>query len=233
MRKRFADVTAKVQFTADNGDEPIGCWLAFNRGEFNATEGFCEDPDLILRFKSVAQLNALLSGGFALPHLTGALRHPLLLVRVLFLLISLMLMMPSSRPTDPLKRYLKVKMTLYMITTALSVYNKIHGGELAEWTKYQPDRIYQFTVESDNESERVAAYLRVKAGKTKAGRGTYRYRRPFVHFRFKGVDGALPVLLKDVEFVESVERGYAQVDGSPEYSSQLNDFMGMVQGLLT
>ena len=71
------------------------------------------------------------------------------------------------------------------------------------------------------------------AGKTKAGRGTYERRRPFVHFRFQGVDGALPVLLKDVEFVESVERGYAVIDGSPEYSSQLNDFMGMLQGMLT
>jgi hypothetical protein len=233
MRERFSSVTAKVQFTADNRDQPIGCWLDFNRGEFTATEGFCDDPDLTLRFPTVAQLNALLSGGFALPRLQGVLRHPLLLVRVLRLLLSLMLMMPSNRPKDPAKRYLKVKMTLYMITTALSVYNKIHGGELAEWVKYQPDRIYQFTVESPNESEQIAAYLRVKAGKTKAGRGSYRRRRPFVHFRFQGVDGALPVLLKDVAFVESVERGYVQVDGSPEYASQLNDFMDMLQGMLT
>jgi hypothetical protein len=233
MRARFADVTATVQFTADNGEAPIGCWLAFDRGEFSATEGFCDDPDLTLRFASVARLNALLSGGFALPRLRGALRHPLLLVRVLQLMMSLMLMMPSSRPSGPDRRYLKVKMTLYMITTALSVYNKIHGGELAEWAKRQPDRIYQFSVASEDDSKQIAAYLRVKAGKTKAGRGMYRYRRPFVHFRFQGVDGALPVLLKEVAFVESVERGYVRVDGSPEYASQLNDFMTMLQGLLT
>ena len=54
-------------------------------------------------------------GGFALPRLKGALRHPLLLVKVLLLLMSLTLMMPSNRPKDPQKRYLKVKMTLYMI----------------------------------------------------------------------------------------------------------------------
>lgn len=233
MRRRFAEVSATVQFRAENGDKPLGCWLAFDRGEFRATEGFCENPDLTLGFPSVAKLNALLGGGIALPRLRGALRHPLLLVKVLLLLMSLMLMMPSSRPKNPLRRHLKVKMTLYMVTTALSVYNKIEGGELAEWTKFQPDRIYQFTVESDDEQERIAAYLRVKGGRTKAGRGVYKYRRPFVHFRFRGVDGALPVLLKDVEFVESVERGYVQVDGSPEYSAQLNDFMGMIQGLLT
>ena len=157
MRARFADVRAKVQFTAANGDEPLGCWLSFDRGEFRATEGFCEKPDLTLGFGSVTKLNALLTGGFALPRIKGALRHPLLLVRVLLLLMSLTLMMPASRPQDPDKRYLKVKMTLYMITTALSVYNKIHGGEMAEWTRLQPDRIYQFTVSAEDESKQIAA----------------------------------------------------------------------------
>jgi hypothetical protein len=233
MRDRFAEVTAKVQFAADNGDAPIGCWLDFSRGEFSATEGFCDDPDLTLRFPTVAKLNALLTGGIAVPRLKGALRHPLLLVRVLRLLMSLTLMMPSNRPANPAKRFLKVKMTLFMITTALSVYNKIRGGELAEWAKYQPDRIYQFSVESEVESERIAAYLRVKAGRTKAGRGVYQYRRPFVHFRLQGIDGALPVLLRDAAFVELVARGYVQVDGSPEYAAQLNDFMNMIQGLMT
>ena len=233
MRDRFADVCATVQFVADNGDAPLGCWLDFNRGEFSATEGLCDDPDLTLRFSSVAKLNTMLSGGTALPRISGALRHPLLLVKVLLLLLSLTLMLPSSKPKDPLKRYLKLKMTLYMITTALSVYTKIEGGELGEWARYQPDRIYQFTVEADDEAQQIAAYLRVKAGKTKAGRGTYRYRRPFVHFRFQGVDGALPVLAKEVAFVESVELGYVQVDGSPEYAAELNDFMTMLQDMLT
>jgi hypothetical protein len=233
MKKRFSGVTARVQFTAETGAAPVGCWLDFNRGEFRASEGFCENPDLTLGFSSVAKLNTLLTGGIALPRVKGALRHPVLLVRVLGLMMSLMLMMPSARPKSPLKRYLKVKMTLYMITTALSVYNRIHGGEIGRWTERQPDRIYQFTVESDKEAERIAAYLRVKGGRTKAGRGTYARRRPFVHFRFQGVDGALPVLLKDVEFVESVARGYVVVDGSPEYSARLNDFIGMIQGMMT
>ena len=53
--------------------------------------------------------------------------------------------------------------------------------------------------------------------------------RPFVHLRFHGVDGALPVLLKDVDFVESVARGYVTVEGSPEYAAALNDFMQRIQ----
>lgn len=233
MKARFAGVAAIVQFRAENGDTPLGCWLEFDRGEFRAVEGLHDSPDLTLGFPTVAKLNAMLTGGIALPRIRGGLKNPGLLVKALTLLMSLTLMMPTKRPKDPLKRYLKVKMSLYMITTALSVYNKIHGGEMAEWTARQPDRIYQFSVESKNPEERIDAYLRVKGGRTKAGRGVYERRRPFVHFRFQGVDGALPVLLKDVEFVESVARGYVVVDGSPEYAANVNDFMGRLQGMLT
>ncbi len=45
----------------------------------------------------------------------------------------------------------------------------------------QPDRIYQFSVEPEG----IAAYLRVRGGQTKAGRGVYQRRRPFVHMRFR------------------------------------------------
>ncbi len=233
MKARFSGVTGVVQFRAECGETPLGCWLEFDRGEFRAMEGLHEHPDLTLGFPNVTKLNRMLTGGIALPRIKGALKNPALLIKTLMLLMSLTLMMPSNRPKDPLKKLLKVKMSLYMITTALSVYNKIHGGEMAEWTARQPDRIYQFTVESDKPEEQIAAYLRVKAGRSKAGRGTYERRRPFVHFRFQGVDGALPVLLKDVEFVESVARGFVAVDGSPEYSAELNDFMGRLQAMLT
>ena len=137
------------------------------------------------------------------------------------------------RPDGRHHQYLKVKMSLYMVTTALSVFNKLEDEQMKEWTSKQPDRVYQFTVEPYDEKEGIAAYLRVKAGKTKAGRGVYKRRRPFVHFRFNHVDGALKVLLKDVEFVEAVEKDCVSIDGSPEYASQLNDFMAVLQGMMT
>ena len=129
------------------------------------------------RVLEMRHFDVQLIGGIALPRLSGVLGNPGVFVKTLMLLMSLTLMMPDKRPKDPLRQYLKVKMSLYMITTALSVYNKIHGGEMAEWTARQPDRIYQFTVEADEESQQIAAYLRVKGGRTKAGRGSYRYRR--------------------------------------------------------
>ncbi len=232
MKKLFEKEEAKVQFSADNGEEKLGCYLAFDNGNFKAAEGFCDAPAISMHFSSVAKMNVMLTGGTALPKIRG-FRHFSLLIKFFRLMMSLKLMMPTARPKDEHRQYLKVKMSLYMITTALSVFNKLGDSRMNEWASKQPDRIYQFTVEPYDEEDGIAAYLRVKAGKTKAGRGVYKRRRPFVHFRFNGVEGAMKVLLKDVEFVEAVEKGCVSIDGSPEYASQLNDLMAVLQGMMT
>jgi hypothetical protein len=232
IKKSFENEEARIQFSAANGEENLGCYLTFDKGELATTEGFCDAPEITMHFSSVAKMNVMLTGGTALPKIRG-FRHFMLLLKFLKLMMSLKLMMPTANPKDPHKRYLKVKMSLYMITTALSVFNKLGDSRMKEWTSKQPDRIYQFTVEPYDEENGIAAYLRVKAGKTKAGRGVYKRRRPFVHFRFNGVDGAIKVLLKEVEFVEAVEKNCVSIDGSPEYASQLNDLMAMLQGMMT
>ena len=97
------------------------------------------------------------------------------------------------------------------------------------WTLKQPDRIYQLAVAGEDD---IAGYVRIKAGKSKAGRGIYKKRRPFVHIQFSSVDSALPVLLNDIEFVGALARNFVAVEGSPEYGSKLNDFMQRIQALL-
>jgi hypothetical protein len=125
-------------------------------------------------------------------------------------------------------------MSLYMITRALSTYNKLGNPQMAEWCRRQPDRIYQFIVDGDSKTEpEIACYLRVKAGKSKSGHGVYTRRSPFVLFHFFNVIGAMKVLLKDVGFVEGVEKGCVEVVGSPEYAMNLNDFMAVLQGMMT
>ena len=120
-----------------------------------------------------------------------------------------------------------------MITRALSQYNKLGDPSMQEFCKRQPDRIYQFTVENGGDKAHIACYLRIKAGNSKSGHGVYTRRSPFVHFRFRSVEGAMAVLLKEVEFVEGVERGYVETIGSPEYACYLNDYMAILQGMLT
>lgn len=230
-KKSFAKVKAQVVIKAKNEDDVLGATLVFNNGQFEVLQEIVDKPDLTLSFSTVEKMNVMFKGGNSLPKIKG-LKNIRLLVKVLLLLLSLKLMMPSATPKNKLKRYLKVKMTIYMITTALSVYNKVGNEDMKSWTTSQPDRIYQFTVDP-YEDNKIAAYLRVKNGKTKAGRGIYTRKKPFVNFRFIGVDGAYSVLQKDVEFVEGVEKGCIIIEGSPEYGAQLNDIMGVLQGMLT
>ena len=168
-----------------------------------------------------------------MPSIKGGLKNLSLLVKTLALLMGLMKMSPKNNPDDFEGKALKIKMSLYMITRALSTYNKLGVKEMVEFTSRQPDRIYQFTVEYDNKPDYIACYLRIKAGKTKSGHGVYTRRYPFVHFRFLSVDGAIAVLGKQVEFVEGVEKGYVETIGSPEYACMLNDFMAVLQAMLT
>ena len=234
MARRFKNVNAVVQFVAKNQPRAVGAFLWFENGDVRVEQGFWDadglgrEPDITFTFGSLEKLCDFFAGKTVLPSIRGY-NHPALLAKVVQLLLSLKLMLPSANPTDPAKRRLKVKLTVYMITTALSQYNKGGDPDMQRWTAKQPDRIYQFSVEPEG----IAAYLRVRGGQTKAGRGVYQRRRPFVHMRFNGVDGALAVMGKEVEFVEGVGKGMVRIDGSPEYAANLNDYMMRVQSLLT
>ena len=234
MNAKFRNVKAVVQICAKEGDSLLACHLVFDFGKLSVQQGPAESPDIILSFNSVAKMNTMFRGGAALPSIKGFSKLGLLL-KVFSLLMSLMIMMPSSRPKDPVKQKLKVKMSLYMITRALSTYNKLGNPEMVEWCRRQPDRIYQFIIDksSGGGEPEIACYLRVKAGKSKSGHGVYTRRSPFVLFHFPSVSGALKVLLKDVGFVEGVEQGCVEVIGSPEYAMNLNDFMAVLQGMMT
>jgi hypothetical protein len=235
MKARFAGVKAAVQIGAKNpgGEESfLACHLVFDKGAFSVVQGPAENPDIALTFSTVAKMNAMFRGGAALPSIRGLSKLGTL-IKVFSLLMSLMIMAPSSRPKDPDKQKLKVKMSLYMITRALSMYNKLGNPDMAQWCRRQPDRIYQFLVDGPGGEPAAAAYLRVKAGKSKSGHGVYTRRAPFVLFHFFSVAGALKVLLKDVGFVEGVEQGCVEIVGSPEYAMYLNDYMSILQGMLT
>ena len=233
-KKRFKGVNAVVQFVARNQPRAVGAYLWFEDGAVRVEQGFWDadglgrEPDITFTFASLEKLNDFFAGKTVLPGIKGVSK-PALLAKVVRLLLGLKLMLPSAQPKDAAKRRLKLKLTLYMITTALSQYNKGGDPEMERWTAKQPDRVYQFSVEPEG----IAAYLRVRGGQTKAGRGVYERRRPFVHMRFHGVDGALAVMNKEVDFVDGVGKGLVRIDGSPEYAANLNDFMMRVQSLLT
>ncbi|MDM8516127.1 hypothetical protein QUF76_08005 [Desulfobacterales bacterium HSG16] len=227
MAARFAGVNAKIGFSANNGEnETIGACIVFTDGMPEIVQGQCEDPDIGFSFGTVKKMNAFFAGKLVLPRIKGFFRI-MLLIKALALMMSLKILMPNIRPKDMDKQRLKVKMAFYMITTALSQYNKGGDPEMTAWTKKQPERIYQISVDP-----KIAAYLRVKAGKSKAGRGEYKKRRPFVHMKFNGVEGAFPVVMNDVDMVTAMRKGYLMVEGSPEYARDMGDFMVKIQDMI-
>ena len=88
-------------------------------------------------------------------------------------------------------------------------------------------------MEQNDIPDYIACYLRIKAGKSKSGHGVYKRRTPFVLFHFYSLEGALTVLGKEVEFVEATEKHYVETVGSPEYALYLNDYMAVLQDMLT
>ena len=227
MAKKFEGVSGIFQLAAKHEGEEIGAYFQVEDGVLQVVQGICENPDIRFTFSKPEALNAFLTGGVALPKIKG-LKNLSLLMKFVGLLLSLTILMPNKKPKDPEKIRLKVKMVMYMITTALSQYNKGGDPEMVKWTGKQPDRIYQMSCGNE-----IAAYVRVKAGKSKAGRGIYLRKRPFVHMKFSDPEGAMKVFLNEVEFVEGVEKGYVNVEGAPEYGAHLNDFMQRIQALIT
>jgi hypothetical protein len=231
LHKKFGNFRATVQFGALDDVEPLFCQLIFGNGKVSVVQGKAPKPDLSLTFASIAKMNALLKGGMSLPSIKGKLK---LLPNVLSLLMGLKIMTKdNAKLKNLIEKTLKVKCSMYMVTRALSQYNKLGDPDMQEFCQRQPDRIYQFRVEHEGNPDYIACYLRIKAGKSKSGHGVYERRSPFVLFRFLSVDGALKVLGKEVDFVEGVEKGYVETIGSPEYACALNDFMAVLQGMLT
>jgi hypothetical protein len=228
VRKKFAGINAAVQFQARDIDGDMGAYLQFTDGRLDVIEGICARPDITFLFGSIKRMNAMLGGKPALLRIKGFYKFPLLF-KVLALLMNLTLLMPTARPTDTAKKRLKVKLTLYMMAAALSQFNKLGDPEIRKWTSKQPERIYQFSVGGN---EDMAAYLRIKAGKSQAGPGLYTKRRPFVHMQFRSVDEALPIILNDINMVVAVEKGYLSLEGSPEYARDIGNFMMQIQSLI-
>ena len=67
-----------------------------------------------------------------------------------------------------------------------------------------PDRVYAWKV---NDEPTVSAFIRVKAGKSKAGRGEYKRALPFFTMRFDSLKSALGTLMSIDDMLESVREG--------------------------
>lgn len=228
--RTLRNVDGTIQLGVKNSED--GAWLEFNDGECKVNQGINENADIAVLFRDRASMNAMFTGGspaeIGMPTLKGIWKLRLL-IKTLPLLLGLTLLMPNKQPKDEATRRLKVRMIMYMVANALSQLNKGGDADMMKWTEKQPDRIYQFSIQPGGEP---AAYLRVKGGKTKAGRGIYTRKAPFIHMQFNGLDGAYKVFAENKETVSAMADGDLSLEGSPEYGGVLGSFMVRVSDLM-
>jgi hypothetical protein len=238
LSRHFAGVNAVVQFSARGSAE--AAYLRFSasaRGAPRASSacalevisGEHSEPTLGLRFRDLAGMNDFFAGRPSVPWIAGALRHPILCARVLELLASLRILAPDAVVRAAEDRALRVRLMLYLATHALSQLARAGDPEMTALAEASPDRVYQWTIADTGDG----AWLRMCRGRTKAGRGVYSGRRPFVRNTFPTTEAAYRVLTSSRSQMEGVTRGDVVPEGSPEYSRKISILMQHVDELLT
>ncbi len=216
-----------VQFQVKD-DPELACHITFSNGKLDFVDGRHPSPNIDFIFKNPAAFIALLTGKPAIPKIKGVVRNVKTLIGFLPLMLGLTLLMPNKLPKDPKKRDLKVKLLLNFISVALSKLNKAGDEEMRKFTENMPDRVFQWSVKND-----TAVYLRIKRGRTKAGKGLYTRRRPFVHMKFSSIDSAFDVLTGQIDNVEAMKTGKLVVDGSPEHGKEISGIMKKIESMIS
>ncbi len=225
-RKLLFKAHGVVQFTAADSEQ--AAWIELGDGTIDVKQGLHPNPSITVKFKALKDLNTFFAGGTALPSVERFAGIGNLL-RVVPFLLKLKILMPNAIPKDPEGKALKVKMLLYMVSNALSQLNKGGDEVMVKLVKNSPERIIQWTVEGGG----PAAYLRMRGGMTKAGRGVYTRRRPYVHMIFPDIAGAFDVLTQKVGTVDAVRYSKLRMEGAMEGGKDIGVLMQRVEALTT
>ena len=134
----------------------------------------------------------------------------------------------EAPPADEETKRLLVKCYFYLLSVGISTLNKLGHEKIHEWTLKSPDRVYAWKV---NGEDSVSAYIRIKAGKSKAGKGEYKRAMPFFTMRFDSLDSALGILMSIDDMLASVREGKLIMDGAPEFGAQIGEYMLLVGAL--
>ncbi len=228
LKKKFENAHAVIQVSCldpevEGGKR--GMHFVVNSGEWLVHTCLTEDPHIELEFKSVEALNDFFKGNITLggiPKIRGIKYAGTLVSFVMVLLKMANLLGATEPPKDEETKELLVKCYFYLLSSGISQLNKMGHPEIHDWTLKSPDRVYAFAV--DNYPQ-VSAFIRIKAGKSRAGRGEYKRAMPFFTLRFNNLDSALGILMSIDDMLEATKAGRLVMDGGPEFGAQIGGFM--------
>lgn len=230
LKKQFKNVHAIIQVSALDPDAEggkIGMHYVVNGEDWLVhLDKVDPNPHVELEFKSIEAMNAFFKGKIGpatLPKMRGVVKHFGAFKAFLMTLLKMSSLLSATEPPkEEETKQLMVKCFFYLLSSGISQLNKMGHPEIHEWTLKSPDRVYAFAV---NDHPEVAAYLRIKAGKSRAGRGEYKRAMPFFTLRFRTFDNALGILLGTDDMLEAVKKGDLIMDGAPEFGGQIGTFM--------
>jgi hypothetical protein len=214
----------------DGGSGPVkvGTHFVVMDGVLSCSTKLAETvPDIELEFPSLAALNGFFSGkSMKLPRIRGAFRAPGLLIATFKGLLAMSAALGAKdAPKTNEERALLVKLYFYLLSSGISRLNKAGHPAVVKWAAVSPDRVYAFCVEGRPD---LGAYIRVKAGNTRAARGVYERSRPFFAMSFDSVESALGILLENDDMIAATQAKRIVMLGAPEYGATLGEFMMLV-----
>lgn len=236
LKKQFKNVHAVIQVSALDPDAEggkVGMHYVVNGEEWLVHLNVVDpNPHVELEFKSIEAMNAFFKGKIApstLPKMKGIAKHFGAFKAFLMALLKMASLLGADKaPEDEDTKKLMVKCFFYLLSSGISQLNKMGHTDIHDWTSKSPDRVYAWAVDGYPE---ISAYLRIKAGKSKAGRGEYKRAMPFFTLRFNNLDSALGILLGTDDMLESVKVGKLIMDGAPEFGGQIGTYMLEVAAL--
>lgn len=234
VKKAFSGKNGTVQVSVlpTAGDAAkIGTHFTVADGLLSCSTKLAETmPDIDLEFPSLAAFNGFFSGkSMKLPRIRGVFKAPLLLIATFKGLLAMSAALGAKEaPKTEEERALLVKLYFYLLSSGISRLNKAGHPTVAKWAAASPDRVYAFAVEGRPE---LGAYIRVKAGNTRASRGVYERSKPFFTMSFDSVESALGILLETDDMIAATQAGRIKMLGAPEYGAALGEFMMLVGSL--
>jgi len=236
LAKKFEHTHAVIQISALDPEAPAGkvaTHFVINAGEWLVhTDRVTKNPHIELEFKSIEAMNAFFKGKIApstLPKMRGIAKKTETFVSFMKVLLKMSALLGAKKaPEDEETKKLLVKCFFYLLSSGISQLNKNGHEAIHDWAKKSPDRVYAWAVDGYPE---VSAYLRIKAGKSRAGRGEYKRAMPFFTLRFNNLDSALGILLSTDDMLEATKAGRLIMDGAPEFGAQVGEYMLTVAAL--
>ena len=221
-----------VQLSALDGDQKYGTHFIVTQGEWEVVLSVHESPDIELEFPNMDHFVRFMAGKtMKLPKLKGMIKHFSTFVTVMMLLLKMAgLLQAKDLPKKEEDRVLLVKLYFYLLANGISQLNKAGHPDVKSWALKSPDRAYAFAVNGHPE---LSAWIRVKAGNSKSGRGQYTRCKPFFQMRFDNIEHALDILLQKADMIAYTAESKLIMDGAPEFGGQLGVFMMIIAGYAT